>query len=103
VTRRLTDHGPQDWRGSALCAQVDPDLFFPEKGEKATEALRVCALCEVRAECAAEALANGEEHGVWGGITERTRRRKLRDGRHTVPASVPAVAELDEAAGGEAA
>jgi WhiB family redox-sensing transcriptional regulator len=102
VTRRLTDNGPQNWRGSALCAQVDPDLFFPEKGETATEALRVCALCEVRAECAAEALANKEEHGVWGGITERTRRRKLRD-RRAIPVTVPAVAELDEAAGGEAA
>jgi WhiB family redox-sensing transcriptional regulator len=111
VTRRRVDSGPQDWRGSALCAQTDPEIFFPEKGETATAALRVCAACEVRAECGAEALANGEAYGVWGGITERTRRRKLAAHRRATPTGVPAAAELDpfdlddqgEIAGGEAA
>lgn len=65
------------WRDSALCAQVEPDLFFPEKDGRASIAKKVCMACEVRAECLEYALANDERHGVWGGISE-TGRRKLR-------------------------
>lgn len=63
------------WRESALCAQVGPDLFFPGKGESVREARRVCSSCGVRAECLAYALDHDEQHGVWGGMSERQRRR----------------------------
>jgi WhiB family transcriptional regulator, redox-sensing transcriptional regulator len=65
---------PGDWRDSALCAQTDPEIFFPDKGESVTAAKRVCAACEVRAECLQEALDRGERFGVWGGLSERERR-----------------------------
>jgi len=69
---------PPAWTVDALCAQVDPDLFYPEKGDQAREAKRLCAGCDVRVECLAYALAHGERHGVWGGVAERERRRMHR-------------------------
>jgi WhiB family redox-sensing transcriptional regulator len=65
---------PGDWRGRALCAQVDPDIFFPDKGESPAAAKRVCTSCEVRAECLQDALDRNERFGVWGGLSERERR-----------------------------
>ena len=65
---------PADWTASALCAQADPDAFFPEMGGSARAAKAVCSRCPVRAECLAEALANREPFGVWGGLTARERR-----------------------------
>lgn len=67
---------PPDWRDLALCAEVDADLFFADKGEShlVTAAKRVCAACEVRAECLQFALDHGERFGVWGGLSERDRR-----------------------------
>lgn len=73
-----TDARDADWRAAALCAQVDTDLFFPDKGISAAEAKSICAACPVRRECLQWALDKGEKHGVWGGLTERQRRR-LRD------------------------
>lgn len=70
-----------DWQGDALCAQTDPEAFFPEKGGSVREAKRVCASCEVCAECLGYALSHDIEFGVWGGLTER-QRRKLK--RHAV-------------------
>jgi WhiB family redox-sensing transcriptional regulator len=63
------------WQERALCAQTDPEAFFPEKGGSTREAKRVCMACEVRAECLNYALANGERFGIWGGLSERERRR----------------------------
>jgi predicted Fe-S protein YdhL (DUF1289 family) len=63
-----------DWRERAVCAQTDPDAFFPEKGQSTREAKRVCAGCEVRSECLQYALDNDERFGVWGGLSERERR-----------------------------
>ncbi len=65
------------WQDRALCAQTDPEAFFPEKGGSTREAKRVCASCEVRSECLEYALANDERFGIWGGLSERER-RKLR-------------------------
>jgi hypothetical protein len=67
-----------DWRDLALCAEVDPDLFFPDKGESSRPAKRVCAGCEVRPECLQYALDHGERFGVWGGLSERERRELAR-------------------------
>ena len=69
---------PPEWAADALCAQTDPELFFPEKGGATWEARRVCAGCPVRAECLDYALAQGERHGIWGGESERARRRLRR-------------------------
>ena len=69
---------PPEWTTDALCAQVDPALFYPEAGEPNRDAKRICAGCEVRAECLAYALAHRERFGVWGGTTERERRRMCR-------------------------
>jgi WhiB family redox-sensing transcriptional regulator len=68
-----------DWRDSALCAQVDPELWFPAKGQPPTEAKKICRRCDVRADCLEYALTHegGEWNvfGVWGGTSETGRRR----------------------------
>lgn len=63
-----------DWQMEALCAQTDPEAFFPEKGGSTKEAKRVCLRCPVQRECLDWALANDERFGVWGGFSERERR-----------------------------
>jgi WhiB family redox-sensing transcriptional regulator len=63
------------WQDDALCAQTDPEAFFPEKGGSTREAKRVCRSCEVRVECLEYALEHGERFGIWGGMSERERRR----------------------------
>ncbi len=77
---------PPAWMADAVCAQVDPELFYPEKGGSTREATQVCAACPVRAECLAYALAHGERFGVWGGRSERARRALARPEPHTVVA-----------------
>ncbi|WP_374115846.1 WhiB family transcriptional regulator [Kineococcus sp. TRM81007] len=71
---------PEDpgWQELALCAQTDPEAFFPEKGGSTREAKRVCQSCEVRQECLEYALAHDERFGIWGGLSERERRRLKR-------------------------
>jgi WhiB family redox-sensing transcriptional regulator len=63
------------WQKRANCIGVDPEIFFPEQGESVREARQVCLGCVVRAECLEFALANGEKFGIWGGMSERERRR----------------------------
>jgi WhiB family redox-sensing transcriptional regulator len=63
------------WQERALCAQTDPEAFFPEKGGSTREAKRICLGCEVRDECLDYALAHDERFGIWGGLSERERRR----------------------------
>jgi WhiB family redox-sensing transcriptional regulator len=64
-----------DWKSQANCMGVDPDLFFPERGMSTREAKEVCRGCVVREDCLEYALANGEKFGIWGGLSERERRR----------------------------
>ena len=66
------------WQSRALCAQTDPEAFFPEKGGSTREAKRVCLSCDVRVECLEYALAQDERFGIWGGLSERERRRLKR-------------------------
>lgn len=66
------------WHERALCAQTDPEAFFPEKGGSTREAKKVCVSCEVRAECLEYALENDERFGIWGGLSERERRKLKR-------------------------
>ena len=69
---------PQDWKAKANCMGVDPDLFFPERGMSTREAKEVCRGCVVREDCLEFAIANGEKFGIWGGMSERERRRVRR-------------------------
>ena len=78
VTVVEEDGDEQDWQERALCAQTDPEAFFPEKGGSTREAKRICSGCEVRAECLEYALAHDERFGIWGGLSERERRRLRR-------------------------
>jgi WhiB family redox-sensing transcriptional regulator len=66
------------WQDRALCAQTDPEAFFPEKGGSTREAKRICLGCEVKDQCLDYALAHDERFGIWGGLSERERRRLKR-------------------------
>ncbi len=66
------------WQDQANCLGVDPDLFFPERGASTREAKEVCRGCVVRNDCLEYALENGEKFGIWGGLSERERRRLRR-------------------------
>jgi WhiB family transcriptional regulator, redox-sensing transcriptional regulator len=68
----------QEWQERALCAQTDPEAFFPEKGGSTREAKQICNSCEVRSECLEYALGHDERFGIWGGLSERERRRLKR-------------------------
>lgn len=71
------DDNPLAWQSDSLCAQTDPEAFFPEKGGSTRDAKKICASCEVRIHCLEYALENDERFGIWGGLSERER-RKLR-------------------------
>lgn len=64
-----------NWYENGNCLGVDPDLFFPERGASTREAKEVCRSCEVSRDCLEFALQNGEKFGIWGGMSERERRR----------------------------
>ncbi len=67
-----------DWMATGSCAQEPPALFFPSDGAGVEVARRICASCPVKQECLEYALRNRIDHGVWGGTSERERRRILR-------------------------
>src|SRR3978361_917104 len=67
------------WQDQALCAQTDPEAFFPEKGGSTREAKKVCRSCDVRAECLEYALENDGRVGMGGGMSGRGRRRLKRE------------------------
>ena len=69
------------WMERAACKGLDPEMFFPEKGQAYSVAREACARCEVAAECLEHALATGEMFGMWGGAPERERRQLRRQRR----------------------
>lgn len=74
---------PEPWRAQAACRGVNPDVFFPDKGQSVARARAICARCPVRDACLEYALAAGSNHvdvGVWGGTTTRER-RQIRNAR----------------------
>src|SRR4051794_35218265 len=73
------------WRQLAACRGMDPELFFPGRGEATKPIRAVCDGCPVRVECAEDGMT--EKYGVWGGLTERQRRR-LRVQRRELAAEV---------------
>jgi WhiB family redox-sensing transcriptional regulator len=70
-----------NWRQRSACRGLDPDIFYPSSDEEAEEAKAICAGCPVQQVCLEYALAHRERDGVWGGLTERERRRALRQRR----------------------
>ena len=88
---RTYDWDVDDWRDRAVCRDTDPDLFFPvgTTGMALSQietAKYVCEQCPARDECLEFALANRESEGIWGGATEKERRRILRQRRKTAAA-----------------
>ncbi|MGH3803830.1 MAG: WhiB family transcriptional regulator [Pseudonocardiaceae bacterium] len=79
ATADVIDGEFPEWQDNALCAQTDPEAFFPEKGGSTREAKRICVNCEVRTECLEYALAHDERFGIWGGLSERERRKLKRN------------------------
>lgn len=78
----IQNHFTADEVDQASCAQSDPDAWYPEKGRKdsVTIAKKVCKNCPIRERCLEIALENDERYGVWGGLSERERRRLKRRG-----------------------
>lgn len=74
---------PQTWRDKAACRGVDPDVFYPVSEDDVDEAKAICMDCGVREMCLEHALTSRERDGVWGGCTERERRRIIRQRRKT--------------------
>ena len=74
------------WRSRGACKGLDPDIFYPAPDDVAMEAKAVCAQCVVRQPCLEYALNKREHEGVWGGATEKERRRILRQRRKTAAA-----------------
>lgn len=71
------------WRQRGACNGLDPAVFFPDSEENAEEAKAICDICSVRLSCLEHALAMRERDGVWGGMTERERRRIIRQRRRS--------------------
>lgn len=67
-----------EWMAEGRCREVAPSVFFPSDGLGVQAAQRICAECPVSEECLEYALENRIDHGVWGGRSERERRRILR-------------------------
>ena len=76
-TQLLEILGTQDlaWQDLANCRGADPDLFFPERGASTRAAKGICRECTVQAECLEFAIVSSEKFGIWGGMSERERRR----------------------------
>lgn len=68
----------ENWMDKGLCHTSPPETFFPSDGVGVEIAKRICAECPVKTECLEYALENRIDHGVWGGTSERQRRRILK-------------------------
>ena len=69
------------WRQYARCLGADPDLFYPSPEDPAEAAKEICYVCPVREPCLEHAITAREKQGVWGGLTEKERRRLIRQRR----------------------
>ncbi|HUP86173.1 MAG TPA: WhiB family transcriptional regulator [Acidimicrobiales bacterium] len=70
-----------EWMADGNCRDAPPSLFFPNDGAGVETARQLCATCPVKEACLEYALRNRIDHGVWGGASERERRRILRQRR----------------------
>ncbi len=71
------------WRKRAACNGLDPHTFYPDPDDEGLEAKAVCEVCPVREPCLEHALSYREKEGVWGGATEKERRRIIRQRRRS--------------------
>jgi WhiB family redox-sensing transcriptional regulator len=71
------------WMQRGRCRDIAPSTFFPSDGVGVDVARRICADCPVQSPCLEYALENHIDHGVWGGCSERERRRILKRRRAT--------------------
>lgn len=80
AVRRLRVAEPEDdeWRDRAVCSQSDPEIWFPQKGGSTRRPKSLCISCPVQQECLDYALTHDERFGVWGGYSERERRKLLK-------------------------
>lgn len=80
IVNRLPLGHNDTWRREALCAQVDPELWFPEHGssEESRAAKKICSQCPVQIPCLQYALDAGEDYGLWGGQNISTYRARIR-------------------------
>ena len=72
-----------NWCEHGACQGLDPEIFYPVEDDEAVPAKAVCAVCPVNTACLEYALDVRERDGVWGGATERERRRLVRQRRRT--------------------
>lgn len=70
-----------DWQRSAPCAGTDPELWFPDSGQPAKHARRICQACPYKAPCQLLALESGARHGIYGGLSIEQIRRQARQER----------------------
>jgi WhiB family redox-sensing transcriptional regulator len=89
------DTADEQWSERALCAQTDPEAFFPEQGGSTREAKAICRRCPVAKQCLTHALEHDERFGVWGGMSERERRR-IKHGTYPADKRVTAADPLEE-------
>ena len=73
--RNLGSYRSTEWMSLGNCRLVEPDIFFPSDGAGVDKARKICTTCPVRDHCLEYALSEQIEHGVWGGMSERARRR----------------------------
>lgn len=77
-----TDSGIENWRAQALCQYEPPETFFPSDGAGVGTAKKICAECVVKEPCLEYAIENRIDHGIWGGTSERQRRRIVKSQKH---------------------
>ncbi len=78
------------WMAQGICSEMDPTFFFPSDGVGVERAKKICAECSQRNVCLEYALSNRVDHGVWGGTSERQRRRILKARKAGIPVQIAA-------------
>ena len=84
----MDDEVELQWMRDGDCRNYPPAAFFPSDGVGVDAARRICASCHVKDRCLEYALVNRIDHGVWGGCSERERRRILKRRRQEAAARV---------------
>ncbi len=63
------------WQVDANCVDEDADLFFPDRGASTRKAKELCNTCKAQEHCLEYSIVNNEKFGIWGGLSERERRK----------------------------
>ena len=65
----------RNWARRAMCLDLDTESFYPQRGESTVVIKMICKSCPVVKPCLEYAMRNMEKFGIWGGTSERERRR----------------------------